>query len=1071
MLSQSQDPQDYFRLKPIRVARVSEISETTAAAPVPKEERVNFHIGNPLQDARLSSAYLRIALGIDVHQEDLHDEQPDAILEYLGWETADKPDLEFLFRTIRNSSPYMPRGGFSQKSPHALIKAFCSWLEHQQEPLHYNTGEISGRREIILASGGIHETFRIILSALSSYLEITPARILCYRYNLLEQLQTIPNLLFENLADDEHLAREKIEHTLNLQPELPTFLLIGDQLGEETRRKLRTLSFERPLFFIEANNAPNHLSLAREAKLVQNVIRLLTPAIFAPRLHTLSTVFIAGNADMLNVIENVHFNLKGTPSASEVEFLIYLLEQKKSPLQPDLVTEIPQVKPSFEASALGTVAESALSQLSDYAEEHLERLLDEHTQIVAHTLKTLEGKTFRLERRIQNNWKAGIFDEFSATGTKELLKLLVQNAHKPSWGQTLQQSFCSEFIKHQPQYQLEDCLVASGSSRTVLSILGFHCGINEVVIPDLSWSYEQCFPINHPVPLTDSLELDVDAIIKKVEELRRDDPSWQKRGAVVINNPHNATGRIFDEQAIRKLIIYCLQQDLYVIDDLAYQNVAPIDDLPEIKTARQIASELVRLGVIYEEQADRLITIHSLSKTDSLAGARLAVVEIRDQQLRQKFETLNSNIQPNLAAIFICYLFYRSPTQATRTYWHLRNAIFQDRTQAILSAVENLPKDRNPFGLSILPPAGSMYPLLQIETLPAGLSLEWLASSLARRGIGLLPLATFARTEEGYETGRTSFRLTLGGVDGAEILMAKTRRLVIDLNRLIAEEQATYNRKQLQFQVRTSSSRSKELSNSWEIISKQILQRCENSRLLHQLKPPASLDIKYLQDEILHSYVPERLAVFHTRLLDRAFISDELMRKGLSDGGKWLAERLEREFMKNTLPRRKELFRFRSYDRTVHPTQMYSLQAEFALDAILSALISHQPVPPALIEEAAQELIREYHGQNVSITSQHEADEILLDLATLIAGEDYADLFTNTILTPCLSFWSDWDGSNRPSGQGHQLVAAVVMENVQRMAHILSLLHKADPNIPVNPELLSELSRLPQRNQRFTQLL
>jgi hypothetical protein len=38
----------HFRLKPIRSARVSEISETTAAAPVAAEDRVNFHIGNPL---------------------------------------------------------------------------------------------------------------------------------------------------------------------------------------------------------------------------------------------------------------------------------------------------------------------------------------------------------------------------------------------------------------------------------------------------------------------------------------------------------------------------------------------------------------------------------------------------------------------------------------------------------------------------------------------------------------------------------------------------------------------------------------------------------------------------------------------------------------------------------------------------------------------------------------------------------------------------------------------------------------------------------------------------------------
>ncbi len=89
------DPLAFFRLKPIRAARVSEISETTAAAPVPTEERINFHIGNPLQDPRLSSAFLRIALGIDVHQESLRDADPDAILEDLGWESR---------RISRNSS-------------------------------------------------------------------------------------------------------------------------------------------------------------------------------------------------------------------------------------------------------------------------------------------------------------------------------------------------------------------------------------------------------------------------------------------------------------------------------------------------------------------------------------------------------------------------------------------------------------------------------------------------------------------------------------------------------------------------------------------------------------------------------------------------------------------------------------------------------------------------------------------------------------------------------------------------------------------------------------------------------
>ena len=231
------------------------------------------------------------------------------------------------------------------------------------------------------------------------------------------------------------------------------------------------------------------------------------------------------------------------------------------------------------------------------------------------------------------------------------------------------------------------------------------------------------------------------------------------------------------------------------------------------------------------------------------------------------------------------------------------------------------------------------------------------------------------------------------------------------------------------------------------------------------------VDGKRLRSDFVKHYLPERLDVFRTRLAERAFISDEMMRRAAMGGGDWLAGRLEREFMKDFLPRRQELFRLRSYDRTVHPTQMYSLQAELALDAIVSALVSSRPIAPSQIKQAGLELWQEYLGRNVSINSRQEADEILLDLATLITGEEYAGQLTNATLPSFLSFWSDWDGSNRPSGQGHSLVAAVVTENVGRMARILKLLRQADPRILVSPELVSELDRLPQTNQRFSSLL
>ncbi len=1089
----------FFRLKQIRVARVSEISEATAAAPVPPEERVNFHIGNPLQDARLSSAFLRIALGIDVRRQDLADAEVDILLEHLGWDKSDRPKLEFLIRAIQKSSPYMPRGGYNRKAPHALVKAFCKWLESQQEPLQYDMGEKSGKREIILASGGIDETLRLILSAISSYLQITPARILCYRYPFPQPYRTIPNLLIEALADDERIACAEVEQWFTGQPEIPTFLVVGGPLSETARRKLRLLSIEHPLFFIEANNALNQHSLAREAKLIQRVIRLLTPAIFAPRLDSLSTVFVIGNADFLNVIENVQFQMKGTPSASEVEFLDFLLAPDSSGLEQNLA-ELPTETPAeiFPDNAWldewgeGSAAATTLSQLAARVGSRLDGLLQDNARTLNRALVALAEKTDRvagiMRARFPKNpgqGKTGLIDELADFDSLGLIDQLIENAHNPAWSQTLQRSFLSAFTRHQPQYRPEACQVTSGSSRTALGLLGFHCGITDVLFPDLSWSYEQCFPNVHVVPLTEDLALDVDAMIAKLHRLCQADPRWPEHGALAINNPHNATGRIFAEADVSRLMAYCLQRGIYIIDDLAYQNVAPVDGLPVIKTARQVADDLVRAGILDEAATERVITVHSMSKTDCLAGARLSVVEIRASELRERYRRLNDLIAPNLAAIFIVYLFYRGPLEGARTYWRMRNALFKERTQALVSAAENLPPDRNPFGLAIIPPAGSMYPLLHVKRLPNGLSLDWLASSLARRGIGLLPLATFARTEAGFDTGRRTFRLTLGGVDPAEIMQVKARRLLIDLNRLIAEEDARYNRKRLEFSLTPHPSPVGRGAGGspfqggegiparlqqWDSLIRQIVHQFENSRSLQQLTTLPVVDGKRLRSDFIKEYLPERLDLFRTRLEERAFISDELMRKAVGSAD-WLAERLERELMKDSLARRQELFRLRNYDRTVHPTQRYSLQAEMTFDAILRALVAKQPVPPGLATRAGNELLAEFVGQNVSINSQLEADEILVDLDTLTACEGYTELFTDTTLRPFLSFWSDWDGSSRPSGQGHRLVAAAVMENVRRLAQILNLLRRANANIQIAPDLLVELERLPQQSHSFTQLL
>jgi aspartate/methionine/tyrosine aminotransferase len=1068
------DPVEYFKLRPIKAAKVSEVSEATASSSVPEEEKVNLHIGNPVQDQRLSSAYLRMALGIDFQKEEFVENNLIEILEHLEWNPDEKSKLEFLVSLIKKSAPYMPRGGFKKGDPNYPVKYFNDWLiKNQPEPLSYNLGESSGNREIILTSGGIYEALRILFHSLSEYLVNLPADILLFSIELPQHLIQFPSLSFKVLSDNEKELINNLQKHLSASPDVPTFLLLGKNTIEETRRNLRLLSLEYPLFFVEVNNAPNNLSLAREAKMMNRVLRLLTPEIFSPSLKNLSVVFLAGNSDFIKIIENIHFQLKGTPSASEVELLSFILKEKlflnnhlnnKSDLKID---------PAYESSSLPIVGKNIGGTYFNSFEDRLNSIISSKSRFI----DNISGRVSQIENDLakQSELTSSLFsfDKFSNTAVNELLDKFVENINSESWADDLTNSFLHSFIKHHPEYRKNNCLVVSGSSRSGLGLLGFHCGIKEVIFPDLSWTYEHCFPSVSVVPLTDDFQLDVDGIIAAVDSKMSRDPHWNKYGAVALNNPHNATGQVFNNHELKRLIKSLLERNVFIIDDLSYQNVAPVNSLKQIKTIRQLTNELLENGYISEDQSSYLVTIHSMSKTDSFAGARLSVIEIRHIELFNKFRDVISTIKPNIGAIFLAYLFYRNNPETANAYWRLRNSIFEERMNSLTNAVSNLPSDRNKFGIKIKAPAGSMYPQMIIDKLPSGLSLDWLASGLARQGIGLIPLSTFARTAKGFESGRKTFRLTLGGTDNADALLKKTRRVLIDLNRMIGEEASNYNRKQ--FAVKPlavkRSSLNNDLSGTWTLILQNIFNEC-NSQYGKQFQLHVNeVHNSEYEKNFIESFLPEQLSVYTQRFNDRRNIVNESIELALINKGKALVESLENEFFKDNLDRRGKEFKQRLYDRTVHPTQMFSLKVDLLFEQLISSVIKNENIGSGLLKELADELIKEFLGLNVAIISNQEPQELVLDLDSIIAAENYINLHSDKSYQTFLSFWGDWDGSNRPSGQGHSLVAAVLIENVARQGRLLQSLVKCDKSIKIDSVLINEIMKLHETNEQFSKLL
>jgi aspartate/methionine/tyrosine aminotransferase len=1050
-----------FALKPIKAAKVSEISEATSASLLPAEDKVNFHIGNPVQNEALVNQYFKLALGIP-EEISITNFNSIELLNYLSCDSEDEPYINLLYKVIKNASPYMPRGGFTRSNPNVLIKLFHSWLtENHIDPLEYDLGKITGKRECTIAAGGIDEVIRILLMALSNYSVSDNVNILSLGYNIPSFLSQNSPYNFIKLESDEYKIVSEINDFLKAAENSTNYLVINHLLDEKIRRELRKIALLNPLFFIEINNSSNDQSLAREAGLSDKTLRIVTPEIFSENFRNSAVTFLAGPSEFIKIFETVHFQLKGTPGSAEVDLLEFQIENNFSgePAENNegKVADTLQIENSENSFENNFYTKTILLN-------RIEEIVENKTNSIKNISQNFAGKysTF-----LSN--KVGIYDGFQSRNALTLIKDVCNNISN-EYQRKIEKNFLAVFSNTHKMYDPKNLHLISGSSRTALGILGFHCGIENVICCDLSWTYEHCFPNVTALPLNDNYQLDIDSLISAANKQNNLTPG---KVAVALNNPHNATGQLFDENSLKKLIEQLIKKDIYVIDDLAYQNVSPSETLNIAKTVKELAIELKDEGKIFSRNLDKVITVHSLSKTDCFAGARIAIAEINDVNLKQHFNNVNRRIKPNLMAIMVAYLFYRNFDSKKKDYWLSRNSIMHQKMQAIIKASEELPVDRNPFEIEIRSPKGSMYPQLIVNKLPSGISLDWLASNLAVQGIGLVPLSTFSRTSQGFKHGRKAFRLTLGGSDTPESSYKKTRRVLIDLNRIISEQKEKY------VPIFPSLSKNKFINEAdklrvtsfWSSIEKSIY---ENYPVLLSKQVKSYLkdeDLNKTREDFENNYLQKRLSELRQIFIDKITVTFQNINKIKDDGFNKLEKQLKYELYRDSIESRQARFRNRTYDRTVHPTQVYSLTVEKNINKTVEKYLTNQNFSTSDTNNLIKALVDEYTGKSVAINSVEEAEELKLDLKSLFLSETYIELNTENKLNTFLSFWGDWDGSSRPSGQGHRLVASALVENVTQLSEILLLLHSLDESADIDTNLIDEIKNLDKVNSSFWNLL
>ncbi len=244
-------------------------------------------------------------------------------------------------------------------------------------------------------------------------------------------------------------------------------------------------------------------------------------------------------------------------------------------------------------------------------------------------------------------------------------------------------------------YAPADIVVSSGAKHILYAAL--RTVINpgdEVILPAPYWvSYYELIKMVGAVPVV--IETNADDCFKMNEQqLRR--AITPKTKALILNNPSNPTGMIYEEAALRKLANVCVEADLYIIADEIYYGLV-YDQKP--------FRSLVTLG---QDVRERCILINGVSKSYAMTGWRIGYAAA----------------PTHIAKVMANYLSHATSAPSSISQWAAVEALSasQDGIAQMRDAFEErrdyIYKRLNQIdGVSCIKPEGAFYAMMNIDRL------------------------------------------------------------------------------------------------------------------------------------------------------------------------------------------------------------------------------------------------------------------------------------------------------------------------------------------------------------------
>ncbi len=212
----------------------------------------------------------------------------------------------------------------------------------------------------------------------------------------------------------------------------------------------------------------------------------------------------------------------------------------------------------------------------------------------------------------------------------------------------------------------------------------------------------------------------------------------EKTKAIIINTPHNPTGKVFTRDELTVIAELCQKWDVLAFTDEIYEHIL-------YDGAKHVAMATL------PGMAERTVTINGLSKTYSVTGWRVGYILANPEltaTIRKVHDFLTVGSPAPLQRAGVAAM------QLPVTYYEKLASLYQEKRAIILRTLDEV-------GLPYFVPQGAYYVLADISKFGYKNDIEFTHYLIKEIGVAVVPCSSFfSQSEQGHQLIRFCFSKT-----------------------------------------------------------------------------------------------------------------------------------------------------------------------------------------------------------------------------------------------------------------------------------------------------------------------